>query len=217
VQRRWHGEADAGSLIPKGHNMRISRITGLLLAGMLTAGLCIGTGAAAQATALAGHAASAVTPVPGVLYELTPPLITPNPLCVDVPGSSTSPGTPLQIFHCHGSTPDGANQLWGFSGPPGGPWTIQNKASGRCMKPANDSGVSGTRVIQAVCDGSQDEEWTIGSGNDFDPSHVTLVNPQVFGECLAAANTSDQNQTPLVMMPCGSVGFLHQVETWVLA
>ena len=32
-------------------------------------------------------------------------------MCVGVPGGTTAPGAPLQLYHCHGYASDGAPQL----------------------------------------------------------------------------------------------------------
>jgi Ricin-type beta-trefoil lectin domain len=193
------------------------RMAGVLLGVALAAGLSTGMGAAAQAATVTAAAPAVVIPVPGVFYELTPPFITPIGLCADVPSASSTVGVLLQVFHCHGYGPDGANQLWAFVGPPNGPYQIQNKNSHLCMKLANQSGVSGTRIKQDACLGLDDEEWMQNFNiNDptFDPTHFALTNQMFKGECLAAAKSSDVNQ-PLVVSDCNPP-FSFQIQTWQL-
>jgi Ricin-type beta-trefoil lectin domain-like len=184
------------------------RIVGLLFAGTLAAGLGTGMATAAQAATAQAPAVRSVTPVTGSFYEVFPPDITPNAVCSDDPGGSHSIGTLLQIFHCHGSGSDGAVQLWAFV--PAGTtsdgdtlYQIENKASTLCMRLASDSGVSGTRIMQDRCLGNADEVWQLHSRNLFltDPG-FQLINTAFGGECLAAANHSDLNGTPLVVHEC---------------
>jgi Ricin-type beta-trefoil lectin domain-like len=184
------------------------RIVGLLFAGMMAAGLGTGMGTAAQAATVKASAVRSVTPVTGTFYEVFPPNITPNAVCSDDPGGSHSIGTLLQIFHCHGSGSDGAVQLWAFvpvgTAPDGDNlYQIENKTSTLCMRLVNDSGVSGTRIMQDRCLGNADEVWQWHNRNLFltDPG-FQLINTQFGGECLAAANHSDTNGTPLVIHDC---------------
>jgi hypothetical protein len=91
---------------------------------------------------------------------------------------------------------------------------VENKNSSLCMELANDSGANGTRINQDSCLGSADEEWQINSNiNDFDPSHFALANGLFPDECMAAANSSDTNQTPIVISACSPAGS-SQVQTW---
>jgi hypothetical protein len=198
----------------KGDFMGIPRIAGLISAVALAIGL---------STAMAGAAQAAVAPTPGINYEITSPFLTPNPLCVDVPGGSTSTGTPLQLFHCHGTDSQGAIQLWRFDrvgGTNDRPiYQIVNLRSRLCLEVANTTGAPGTRIVQGSCILGSQSEWQIldnatGFINDPNPNDFEL-NAFIFGECMTAANSSDNNQTPLVLGQC-TAGRGTQLNTFRL-
>jgi hypothetical protein len=75
-------------------------------------------------------------------------------LCLDVPGGSTSSGTDLQLFPCHGGT----NQAFTFTRPfAWDPWTIRNVNSNLCL--ALESTASGGDVEQRTCGTSNQQKW----------------------------------------------------------
>lgn len=102
--------------------------------------------------------------------------------CVDVQGSNTSDGTPIQLWGCNGS---GA-QKWDRSGS-----TFQ--ALGKCMD-VNGSGTEdGTEVQLWSCNGTGAQDWSVQGS--------TLRNPQS-GKCLHASGGSSGNGTRLVIWTC---------------
>jgi hypothetical protein len=167
----------------------------LLAAGMLGIGLATGT---------AGVAHAAVTPDPGVFYEIWPPYVNPaHHKCLDVPGGTSAVGTHLQIFHCHGYASNGAPQLFefiyvgvnnyfGYSD-----YWIVNKSSGLCLSVAIPHTLD---VTQDLCTADSRVEWEIHP-SAFDPNGLDLVN-EAAGMCMAVTNNSGQDHTAVGLMPC---------------
>ncbi|RKS73842.1 glucose/arabinose dehydrogenase [Motilibacter peucedani] len=81
--------------------------------------------------------------------------------CLDVYRGSTTAGTPLIVWDCHGT----ANQRWTL--PSDG--TLRVFAGSRCAQPAGGSTARGVAVEVAACTGSPAQRWTLTSGG-------TLVN-----------------------------------------
>ena len=172
------------------------RMAGLLFAGGLAAGL----GADLTGTA---HAADPTRPV-RPWNEIFLPFGngTDTSMCVDVPGGTSAPGAQLQLYHCHGYASDGVPQRWHFLG--GRFSEVSNTNSGLCIGfPAGGAPVNGARLVQERCD--QGPAWQLvpQSRDGADPLFVLETSgPGGPALCLAAADLSDNNQTPLVAAPC---------------
>jgi hypothetical protein len=184
----------------------------LLLGGVFAAGLGFGLTGAAQA--------SPDPTVPSTVWnEMVIPLdnARANTMCVDVPGGSMSAGAALQLFHCHGSGSDGGPQRWhfNFQGSVGNGdrvYQIWNTNSGLCIGFANNSAVTGTRLVQERCD--QAPAWAehLSNANGVNPYfELIALNTNL---CMAASNASDANQTPLVATSCQ--GFIDPEQILVL-
>ena len=180
--------------------MRMGWLVALLLAGGLAAGFGVGlTGP--------GHAVDPARPVRPWNEILLPfGQDKGNSMCVDVPGGTSTPGTQLQLYHCHGYTADGAAQRWHF---PGGRFSaVSNPASGLCIGfPAGAVPVNGARLVQERCD--QVPGWQLVSqGRDgTDPAFVLETSgPGGPALCMAAADLSGNNQTALMAAPCQGFG-----------
>jgi len=133
-------------------------------------------------------------------------------LCVDDPGGSTSSGTQLQLFRCHGSDASGAPQRWVFhqvediNGNPvrinGHPeYEIYNLAGGWCL---NAQSPPGSPVFLGTCNGNIEVWFEVRSaGNPAGPDFQLVA---LFGDpadvCVSASNSSDSNGTRLVMEHC---------------
>ncbi|MGW0120455.1 TIM-barrel domain-containing protein [Streptomyces sp. NPDC003327] len=107
--------------------------------------------------------------------------------CVDLPYSSTAPGTRPTLYTCHG----GGNQKWTFhadgrltgldgvcldgaaaaevtvqacDGSAGQKWSLGAESSirsgGRCLAPAGGATANGTRLTLAACDNAPAQRWT---------------------------------------------------------
>ena len=129
-----------------------------------------------------------------------------NTMCVDVPGGTTAPGAQLQLYHCHGYASDGAPQRWHYLG--GRFSEVSNANSGLCIGfPAGGAPVIGARLVQERCD--QGPAWQLvpQSRDSTDPLFVLEASgPGGPALCMAAADLSDNNQTPLVAAPCQGFG-----------
>jgi hypothetical protein len=113
--------------------MNLRKVAGLLLAGIMTAGLSVALAQPAQAA-----------PDPGTSYEIFDYFhFAEGPKCVDVPGGSSRPGQLLQVFHCV----SGTNQLWFFDDQGNGYFQIRNVKSHLCFELPSLS----TRIEQASC------------------------------------------------------------------
>ena len=192
--------------------MRMRRLVGLLFAGALAAGLSTGIGAAAQAAPVA-PAANAVTPAPATFYEIFPPFINPtSPKCIDVPSASTRIGQPLQLFHCKSSS----NQLWEFFNMGNNVYQIQNRNSGLCLEVPTFFATDGTLIEQSTCTGTSDVEWQLSS--PVEVNHFNMISVEFPNLCMAAANNSGADHTPVVLQTCnpGNIFNENQLQTWQL-
>ena len=130
-----------------------------------------------------------------------------NTMCVDVPGGSTSAGAPLQFFHCHGYASDGGPQRWHLINGNGNAWPgvgllylIKNIGSHGCISVAGNPGTGGGRLVQEPC--GQATFWAlhVQNANGTDPLFELIANGTNL--CMAAGDTFDNNQTPLVARTC---------------
>jgi hypothetical protein len=84
-------------------------------------------------------------------------------LCLDVLESNPEPGTPVQVFPCHG----GDNQQWVYDRPSG---TIRNPVYDKCLDVQWGNPAPGTPVWIWGCIGSDAQKWT------YDPETGVLQN-----------------------------------------
>jgi endo-1,4-beta-xylanase len=90
--------------------------------------------------------------------------------CLDVPSSSTTAGTSLQIRDCH----SGTNQQWTHAS--SGALTVYSGDSQRCLDTASGGTVAGTAAVIANCTGGNGQKWTSNANG-------TITNGQS-GLCL---------------------------------
>ena len=178
---------------------------------------CAGALAVSLSPALAGPAQAEVIPGDG-WAEIWAPYLTArsNTMCMDMPGGQDTIGAHIQLFHCHGYGSDGAPQRWTFqvlgiytfAGPT---VRIHNINPQHCLTATPSGGiVSGTCYVG-------DDLWVVRSENLWptDPNFSLILNSSLqddgTGICMAAANTTDSNGTPLVTVPCntGPGGFQY--------
>ncbi|MCE7006668.1 ricin-type beta-trefoil lectin domain protein [Kibdelosporangium philippinense] len=103
--------------------------------------------------------------------------------CVDVSGSNTANGTPIQLWGCNGT---GAQR-----------WTVQSgtlQALGKCMDITSSGTANGTLVQLWDCNGTGAQVWEAQSNG-------TLRNP-LSGRCLDAQNNSSADGTRLTIWDC---------------
>ncbi|GGU78154.1 endo-1,4-beta-xylanase [Lentzea flava] len=105
--------------------------------------------------------------------------------CLDVPNSSTSPGTQLQIWDCHSE----ANQQWTRSA--SGEISVYTGGSRRCL---DGPGGSGAATVIANCTGGNTQKWNINSNS-------TITNVQS-GLCLDVNGAATANGTRVITWSC---------------
>ncbi|WP_204061757.1 RICIN domain-containing protein, partial [Microbispora corallina] len=113
--------------------------------------------------------------------------------CVDVPNSSTTDGTQLQIWDCH----SGANQQWSYTS------AQELRVYGnKCLDAAGTG--NGVKVQIYSCWGGDNQKWRLNSDG-------TIVGVQS-GLCLDAAGQGTGNGTQLQMYSCW--GGSNQKWSW---
>ncbi len=109
--------------------------------------------------------------------------------CVDVPNSSTTNGTQVQLNDCNG----GSNQHWN----PTSSKQLQVYGS-KCLD-ANGQGTSnGTAVIIWDCNGQANQQWNINSNG--------TITGQQSGLCLDATGAGTANGTKIILWSCNGGG-----------
>jgi lysophospholipase L1-like esterase len=106
--------------------------------------------------------------------------------CLDVAGSGTADGTPVQLWTCNAS---GA-QRWTYTPGPGG--TL--RALGKCLDVSNAGTANRTRVQLWSCNGSAAQRWATGPD-------AALVNPPS-GRCLDDPGSATADGTRLQIFDC---------------
>ncbi|WP_433536184.1 ricin-type beta-trefoil lectin domain protein [Micromonospora sp. CA-249363] len=105
--------------------------------------------------------------------------------CVDVPGSSTTNGTQVQLWDCHGRT----NQQWTYTS------TKTLTAYGnKCLDAAGYGTSPGTQVTIYDCHGGTNQQWNVNANG-------TITGVQS-GLCLDPYNQGTGNGTKLVLWTC---------------
>lgn len=105
--------------------------------------------------------------------------------CVDVPGFSTTNGTQVQLWDCHGGT----NQRFSYTA------SKQFTVYGNKCLDANGQGTSnGTAVIIWDCNGQANQQWNINANG-------TITGVQS-GLCLDAAGAATANGTRIQLWSC---------------
>jgi lysophospholipase L1-like esterase len=110
---------------------------------------------------------------------------TPSGRCVDVPGSSTTNGTQLQLWDCHGQ----ANQSYAYNA------SKQLVVLGsKCLDASGRGTTNGTQVVTWDCHGDTNQQWNVNANG-------TITSVQS-GLCLDAYNLGTANGTKLVLWAC---------------
>ncbi|THV26567.1 glycosyl hydrolase family protein [Glycomyces paridis] len=104
--------------------------------------------------------------------------------CLDVEGSGTADGTPVQLYTCNGTNA----QKWTAPGD----GTL--RALGKCLDVANGSTADGTPVRLWTCNGSGAQQWAFSGAND-------IVNPQA-DKCLDVPWANSADGTNLQIATC---------------
>ena len=121
------------------------------------------------------------------LFAATPPaaaaqLVSSYGGCADITRNDTSDGTPMILFHCHG-TP---NENWVLTG-----GTISGE-NGVCLDVMGSVPNDGAQIIVVQCNGRASQKWQV-------------INGQVVGlggKCLDLQGGGSADRTPLVLGTC---------------
>ncbi|HUR07568.1 MAG TPA: arabinofuranosidase catalytic domain-containing protein [Nonomuraea sp.] len=109
--------------------------------------------------------------------------------CLDVPNASTTNGTQLQLWDCHGGT----NQRWTSTS--GKQLTVYGN---KCLDTANQGTANGTQVIIGDCGGQAGQQWNVNSNG-------TITGVQS-GLCLDANGAGTANGTKIIIWSCNGQG-----------
>jgi len=105
--------------------------------------------------------------------------------CVDVPGGTSTNGTQVQLWDCHGGT----NQRWTYT------TDRQLRVNGNKCLDANGQGTSnGTAVVIWDCNGQANQQWNLGSNG--------VVTGAQSGLCLDASAAGTANGTRIQLWSC---------------
>ncbi|MEU3342026.1 glycoside hydrolase family 27 protein [Streptomyces sp. NPDC002144] len=77
--------------------------------------------------------------------------------CLDVPNSTTTAGTQVEIWSCNG----GANQTWTHTA--SGQLTVYSGTGQMCLDAYNNQTTPGTKVEIWQCNGQSNQQWTLNS------------------------------------------------------
>ena len=108
--------------------------------------------------------------------------------CLDVPNSSTTAGTQLQIYDCH----SGSNQQWTRS--TANELSVYSDANRRCLDTANGGTSAGTAAVIANCNGGNNQKWNVNSNG-------TVTNAQS-GLCLDVNGAATANASKVIVWSC---------------
>ncbi|CAL9437502.1 hypothetical protein SUDANB95_02162 [Actinosynnema sp. ALI-1.44] len=132
---------------------------------------------------------SALRSVPGSIGDPVAPgkriVGVPSGRCADVPGATTTNGTQLQLWDCHGGT----NQQWTHTS--GKALTVYGT---KCLDASGAGTANGTQVVIWDCHGGANQQWNVNSNG-------TITNVQS-GLCLDASGHGTANGTKLQLWSC---------------
>ncbi|BAC75153.1 1,3-beta-glucanase [Streptomyces avermitilis] len=104
--------------------------------------------------------------------------------CVDVAGSSSANGAPVQLYDCNGTTAQ--------------KWTVASdgtlRALGKCLDVTENGTADGSTVQLWDCGGSANQKWVVTAAGD-------IVNPQA-NKCLDVTGNNSANGTRLQIWSC---------------
>jgi hypothetical protein len=108
--------------------------------------------------------------------------------CLDVPNQSTTSGTRLQIWDCHG----GSNQQWTHTS--AGELTVYSGGSQRCLDAEGNGTSNGTAVIIWTCHGGANQRWNVnGNGS---------ISSAQSGLCLDVSGAATANGALVQLWSC---------------
>ncbi|WP_333769884.1 glycoside hydrolase family 27 protein [Streptomyces sp. IBSBF 2435] len=110
--------------------------------------------------------------------------------CLDVPNSSTTAGTQVQIWDCNGQ----ANQTWTRTSP--GQLAVSSGGGQLCLDAYNNQTTPGTKVEIWTCNGQPNQQWSVNSNG-------TVTSTQS-GLCLDVTGGSTANGALAELWTCNS-------------
>ncbi|WP_175609271.1 arabinofuranosidase catalytic domain-containing protein, partial [Streptacidiphilus griseoplanus] len=108
--------------------------------------------------------------------------------CLDVPNSSTTAGTQLQIWDCNGQ----ANQTWTRTS--SNQLTVYSGGTQLCLDAYGNQTTNGTKVETWTCNGQANQQWTVNSNG-------TITGTQS-GLCLDVTGASTANGALAELWAC---------------
>ncbi|MFG1642904.1 arabinofuranosidase catalytic domain-containing protein [Amycolatopsis sp. NPDC049252] len=108
--------------------------------------------------------------------------------CLDVPGSTTTPGTQLQIYSCSGQ----ANQTWTRTSSSQLTATVGGQTL--CLDASGNGTSAGTKVVTWSCNGGANQQWTVNANG-------TVTGAQS-GLCLDVTSASTANGALVELWTC---------------
>ncbi|WP_327287597.1 endo-1,4-beta-xylanase [Streptomyces sp. NBC_01198] len=115
--------------------------------------------------------------------------------CLDVPNSSTTAGTQVQIWDCSG----GANQAWTRTS--SGQLAVYSGGSQMCLDAYNNQTSPGTKVEIWSCNGGANQQWSVNSNG-------TVTGTQS-GLCLDVTGASTANGALAELWTCNGQANQH--------
>jgi len=139
-------------------------------------------------------------PPPAATQLFTTTLLTPNGLCLDVKGDSTSPGTPLDVWSCNGT----AAQLFTF-------WSdgVVTGPGGQCLDVWGDNAAGG-RLDMTTCNGTAAQQWALRG------QRLVATGARISGQaplCLQTTNDPAPLNDAVTLNTC-SYSQLGQKDMW---
>jgi hypothetical protein len=124
---------------------------------------------------------------PPETYDMAPSgaqIVSSEGQCVDVQRSGSESGTPVIVFHCHGT--------------PNQTWTLRRGQiigiGGSCLDVQGSAPVDGAPLIVVACSGAPSQQWSLSDGK--------IVG--IGGKCIDTADGGTFDRTPIVLAPCRS-------------
>nr|WP_255948500.1 ricin-type beta-trefoil lectin domain protein [Streptomyces sp. ODS25] len=108
--------------------------------------------------------------------------------CLDVPNSTTTAGTTVQIWDCNGAS----NQQWTHNS--GNQLTVYSGSSQMCLDAYDNQTAPGTKVDIWPCNGQANQQWTVNSDG-------TISGVQS-GLCLDVNDAATANGSSVVLWTC---------------
>uniref|UniRef100_UPI001CECBDA0 RICIN domain-containing protein n=1 Tax=Streptomyces sp. HPF1205 TaxID=2873262 RepID=UPI001CECBDA0 len=108
--------------------------------------------------------------------------------CLEVPNSSTTAGTQLQIWDCSG----GANQV--FTHTSANQLTVYSGSSQMCLDANGQGTTAGTKVIVWSCNGQTNQQWNVNADG--------TVTSALSGLCLDVTGASTANGALAELWTC---------------